>query len=125
MKINEILTEANTGSLIPDVADALPATTVLTDLPNTDPYLQYRMGLALAAARAHNDGDISFEETSAWGENMAVTAYSDEDLETLRLALKLMPGLNQSHLISTVKSEESKSVGKQSPMQPKGPIVRK
>lgn len=124
MKIHEILSEGNTGSLSADVADALPATEVLTDLPNTDPYLQYRMGLALAAARAHAAGDISFEETSAFGENMAVTAYSNEDLETLELARKLMPGLNASRLISTVKSEEAKDVGKQSPMQPRGPITR-
>jgi hypothetical protein len=124
MKINEILSEGNTGSLIPDVARALPATEVLTDLPNTDPYLQYRMGLALAAARAYEAGDISFEETSAFGENMAITAYSNEDLETLRLALKLMPGLNADHLISTVKSEEGKTVSKQSPVQPRGPITR-
>lgn len=123
-KINKMLAEGNTGSLIADVADALPATEVLTDLPNTDPYLQYRMGLALAAARAHEAGDISFEETSAWGENMAVISYTDQDLETLKLAQKLMPGLNAGHLISTVKSEEGKRVYKQSVTRPQGPITR-
>jgi hypothetical protein len=122
--INNLLIEGNIGSLVPDVARALPATEVLTNLPNTDPYLQYRMGLALAAARAHEAGDISFDETSAFGENMAVTAYSNEDLETLKLALKLMPGLNSSHLISTVKSEEGRHVSKQSPVQARGPITR-
>ena len=111
-------------SMSADVEAALPATEVLTDLPNTDPYLQYRMGLALAAARAHAAGDISFEETSAWGENMVVTSYSKEDLETLQLALKLMPGLNAKHLISTVKSEEGKRVNTQSPVSPRGPITR-
>ena len=48
MKINEILQENAVGTLQPDVADALPNTTVLTDFKNTDPYEQYRMGLAIA-----------------------------------------------------------------------------
>ena len=125
MKINEILNE-NTGTLQPSVADALPNTTVLTDVQNNDAYTQYRMGLAIASARAKAAGDIPhFDETSAWGENMVVAAYSDADQETLELALKLMPGKNGHHQISTSRSEEAKDVGKQSPMQPRGPIVRK
>ena len=83
MKINEILNE-NTGTLQPSVADALPNTTVLTDLKNTDPYEQYRMGLAIAGARAKAAGDIAkFNADSAWGENMVITAYTDAEQETL------------------------------------------
>ena len=125
MKINKILNE-NTGTLQPSVADALPNTTVLTDLKNTDPYEQYRMGLAIAGARAKAAGDIAeFNADSAWGENMVITAYTDAEQETLELALKLVPNKSAHHSISTAKSEEAKDVGKQSPMQPRGPIVRK
>lgn len=126
MKINEILSENATGKLQPAVADALPNTTVLTQVKNTDPYQQYRMGLAIASARAKAAGEIpEFDETSAWGENMVVTAYTDADQETLELGLKLMPGLNAQRSISTPRSEESKDVSKQSPMQPRGPITKK
>lgn len=122
MKINEILTEGGTGSLTPAVARAIPDVTVLPDLKNTDPYMQYRMGLALAAARANEAGEVSFEETSAWGENMSVVSYTPEDQETLDLALKLMPGVNADYRISTIKSEEAPDVQKTSPMQSRGPI---
>ena len=126
MKINEILVEENTGSLQPSVADALPNTTVLTDVQNNDAYTQYRMGMAIASARAKAAGEIpEFDETSAWGENMVVTAYTDADQETLEMGLALMPGLNAHRSISTPKSEEAKDVGKQSPMQPRGPITRR
>jgi hypothetical protein len=84
------------------------------------------MGLAIAGARAKATGEIpKFDETSAWGENMVVTAYTDADQETLELGLKLMPGLNAHHSISTARSEESKEVSTQSPMQPRGPITRR
>lgn len=123
MKIHEILSEGNTGSLSADVADALPNTTVLTDMLNTDPYLQYRMGLAIAGARAKDQGLIpAFDEKSAWGENMVVTAYTPEDEETLQLALKDMPGLNAQRQISTPNSTEATDVYKQSPVQNRGAI---
>lgn len=122
MKINEILTEGGTGSLLSGIAHALPDVNVLTDLKNTDPYLQYRMGIALAAARAHDEDQIDFAETSAWGENMAVVSYTEEDQRTLDLALKLMPGVNAAKQISTRKSEEATDVQKTSPMPARGPI---
>lgn len=89
----------------------LPATYILPNLPNQDPYLQYRMGLQLAAA-----GPDMYKPAadSPWGENMAVTAYSSGDEEILKQALK------QSHqaaeLITTAKSEEPKSINKTSPV---------
>ena len=114
MKINEILGEGKDDSVRRDVELAVPDTSVLPDLPNQDPYLQYRMGLAIAAARAHNAGHIDFDETSAWGENMVVTAYSEEDDETLDMALKLMPGLNARRRITTPGSDEMPDVNKTS-----------
>jgi hypothetical protein len=126
MKINEILVEQNTGTLQPDVAAAIPQATVLTQVKNTDPYQQYRMGLAIAGARAKAAGEIAdVDEASAWGENMVVVAYTPEDQETLEMGLALMPGENASRSISTPKSEEAPNVGKQSPMQPRGPITRR
>lgn len=126
MKINEILVEQNTGALQPDVAAAIPQTTVLTQVKNTDPYRQYRMGLAIAGARARAAGEIPEpDKNSAWGENMVVVAYTPEDQETLEMGLALMPGENVQKSITTPKSEESPTVGKQSPVQPRGPITKR
>ena len=118
MKIKEILTEGGTGSLANAVKKAMPATVTLPALPNQDAYLQYRMGLAMAAARADHS---SFEQASAFGENMTIVGYTDADLETIQLALKLMGKqyAKGSKLIGTHRSEEAADVGKTSPLAKK------
>lgn len=74
-----------------DIADAtLPGVFVQQQLRNTDPYMQYRMGLAMAAARAKDKGYVDFEQESAFGENLIQVMYSPEDEETIMLASKLM-----------------------------------
>ncbi|CAB4128075.1 hypothetical protein UFOVP112_3 [uncultured Caudovirales phage] len=125
MRAREFISENATGTLQPSIADALPNTTVLTQVKNTDPYQQYRMGLAIAGARAKAAGEIAeVDEASAWGENMVVTAYTPEDQETLEMGLALMPGENAHHAISTARSEEAKDVSKQSVTRDRGPIKR-
>ena len=131
MKITEIISEGRATSEIHALAipaaesGPLPDTISLTDLKNTDPYMQYRMGLAIAAARARDQNLIpEFSETTAWGENVVVTAYTPEDEETLQLALKLMPGKNAQCQISSKKSTEDPSVYKQSPIQNRGGIQK-
>ena len=52
MKIREVIVENGTGSLAPGVARAMPTTWELPALSNQDPYLQYRMGVAMASARS-------------------------------------------------------------------------
>ena len=123
MKIREVIVENGTGSLAPAVARTLPSTYVLPHLKNQDPYLQYRMGMALAAAR-HPE---NWETQSAFGENMSVVGYTDADDETLKLALKLIGPeyAAGAKLISTKKSEEATDVNKTSPMQAQGPIRRR
>lgn len=116
MRANEFINEDNTGSLGPGVAQAMPATYVLPDLKNQDPYLQYRFGLALASARAVSAGEIPFETESKFGENMTVVARSKEEEETIDMALKLFGKLNRKEMISTRPSEESSDVYKQSPV---------
>ena len=116
MRAYEFITEDNTGSLGPGVADAMPATYVMPELKNQDPYLQYRFGLALASARARSAGEVTYNSASKFGENMTVVARSKEEEETLAMALALFGHLNSSHLISTSKSEETADVYKQSPV---------
>jgi len=95
-------------------ADALPGVYVQRQLRNTDTYMQYRMGLALAAARADANGDIEFGQESAWAENFINVMYADADKETIMLASKLM-GVTPTEITDT-KSREPKTTSTQSPV---------
>lgn len=117
MRAKEFITEEE------DIGDssadrAAPATYALPDLKNQDPYLQYRFGLAVAAARAHNNGDVEYHDESDYGENMIVLTRSKEEQETLAMALALFGKDNSKELISTPKSEETKDTNTKSPIQP-------
>ena len=121
MRAYEFITEGRTGSLAPDVAEALPATYVIPELPNQDPYLQYRFGVAMAAAKGAKqragDDIPPFEKTSAWGENQIVIGYMDPNVGAdIDDALKQM-GLRGKRMISTPTSEEAKDVDKTSPIK--------
>jgi len=72
-----------------DQASAIPHAMVNTQLRNTDTYMQYRYGVALAAAAAHEDSN-EFEQESAWSENVGLVGYTDEEVELIRAADKLM-----------------------------------
>ena len=115
MRAKEFIPESSghTGSLQDDVARALPATFVLPELKNQDAYLQYRFGVALAAARGAKaraeDGMPPFATTSAWGENQIVVSYDPSIEELIDDALKLM-GKSKKIQISTSKSQESTDV---------------
>jgi hypothetical protein len=72
------------------MSNPLPGAFVQRDLRNTDPYMQYRYGVALAGSRAHAAGEVEFEQESTWAENLGIVAYTAEDEETIKLADKMM-----------------------------------
>lgn len=115
------LSEGKTGTLEPDVARALPAAYVIPELPNQDPYLQYRFGVAMAGAKGAKkraeDGVTSYSKESIWGENEIVVSYDPDIEEHIDDALKQM-GIKGKKLISTPKSEESPDIAHQSPVKP-------
>ena len=115
MKSSDFLTE-HTEPLSSDQAHALPAAFVLPDLKNNDAYLQYRFGIALAAARAADAGEVSLDAETVFCENMAVIARSKEEEETLSMALRSFGTHNRSKQISSSTSEESPSVAAVSPV---------
>jgi hypothetical protein len=123
MKIKEVIVEGGTGSLSPAVARAMPTTWELPALSNQDPYLQYRMGVAMASARSGEP----METESAFGENMSIVGYTEADDETVRLALKTMGKkyAKGARSIATRKSEEATDVYKTSPMKAQRPIKRR
>jgi hypothetical protein len=71
-----------------EVAAAIPNARVVSQLRNTDTYMQYRYGIALAAAAASQGEE--FEQESAWSENVGLVGYTDADMETIKRADKLM-----------------------------------
>ena len=95
-------------------AEPLPGVYVQRQLRNTDTYMQYRMGLALAAARADKAGHIKFNQESSWAENFINVMWSDEDEETIMLASKLM-GVSPTAITDT-KSREPKTTHSTSPV---------
>jgi len=121
MRAREFIREGRTGSLQPDVAAALPATYAIPELPNQDPYLQYRFGVAMAGAKGaekrREDGVASYEKESAWGENEIVVSFDPNIDKYIDDALGQM-GLRGKKLISTIKSEETSDVDKMSPVKP-------
>jgi hypothetical protein len=101
-------------SLNAEVDAALPGVWVQRQLRNTDPYMQYRYGVALAAARADAAGHIEFEQESPWAENLTIVGYTPEDEETVKLADKMM-GVTATRIADSA-SRESKEVNTKSPV---------
>lgn len=120
MRAHEFITEGRTGSLQDDVAKALPATYVIPELPNQDPYLQYRFGVAIAGAKGAKkraeDNVPQFSEKSAFGENEIVVSYGEDMGPIIADALKAM-GVKGKKKLSTTKSEEVKDVSVVSPVK--------
>lgn len=97
MRAKEFLPESESAkthgkfvSLTADADAALPGVWVQRQLRNTDPYMQYRYGLALAAARANEAGHVEFEQESTWAENLTIVGFSPEDDAVIKMADKLM-----------------------------------
>jgi hypothetical protein len=88
--LKEIKLHGTYGHVDQNVSDSLPGAFVQRDLRNTDPYMQYRYGVALAGARAKAEHDVDFDQESAWAENFAIVTYTKEDEETIRLADAMM-----------------------------------
>lgn len=102
--IAEVKLHGTFGKVDAQVSNSLPGAFVQRELRNTDPYMQYRYGMALAGARANKDHDVNFEQESAWAENLALVTFSPEDEETIRLADKLM-GVKASRIASNRSTE--------------------
>lgn len=120
MRAYEFIFESKTGSIQQDVALALPGTWAIPQLKNQDPYLQYRFGVAIAGAKGakkrHDDGIPPYSKESIFGENEIVVSFDPNVGEYIDDALQMM-GMSGKKLISTMKSEETSTVQKTSPVQ--------
>lgn len=121
MKIKDIVSEGykgyvgrlkDFGSTRGEVDPALPNAMIEPQVRNTDAYMQGRYGQALAAAAAMQAGD-KFEQESAWAENFGMVAYSQEEIDIIKQADKLM-GVSSIKLSD--KSREKDDIGSKSPV---------
>lgn len=124
MKINEIVSESyapklhgKVKKLRKGVDNSLPGVFVQRQLRNTDAYMQYRYGLAVAAARAVENGDVEFADETAFAENLTQVMYAAADEETIKMASKLF-GVTPTQIANT-KSQENPNVNKSSPVAKK------
>jgi hypothetical protein len=99
------------GKVKRGVDQSIPNARIEPQLRNTDTYMQGRYGIALAAAAA-SQGE-SFEQESAWAENLGMLAYSDEEIKIIQAADKLM-GVKSVAL--SKKSKERDDIGSISPV---------
>lgn len=118
MRIKDLLQETKLsgkpGNLQKGVSEELPGAFVQRELRNTDPYMQYRYGIAVATARAEKNGDVEFDQESPWAENLTQVMYVPEDEETIKLASKLM-GVTPTKIADN-KSHETRDVSTASPV---------
>jgi len=117
MKINEILSESlhnidyfKSGEVSDDVKGSLRGLVAFKQLRTTDTYLQYRMGIAFAAAG--NDDAIDAE--SAFAENMVAVAYTDAEMEIIKKTAARL-GVDVTVLTKSDRVEQS-DVNKKSPV---------
>jgi hypothetical protein len=108
MRAKEFLPETKLhgtfGKVDIQVSNSLPGAFVQRELRNTDPYMQYRYGIALAGARANKEHEVNFEQESAWAENLSLVPFSVEDEETIKLADKMM-GVTATRIASSKSTE--------------------
>jgi hypothetical protein len=124
MRASEFVSESvqvkthGTPSVLPSDMDAtLPGVFVQKQLRNTDPYMQYRYGVAVATSRAIAAGELpadSFSQETGFAENLTQVMFSPQDLETIKLASKLM-GTEPTQIADT-KSREPHTVNITSPV---------
>lgn len=116
MRIVELICEQNT-SMQADVSAALPATYVIPKLQNQDAYHQYRFGVAIAKAKGRKAGAQEYHDESVWGENQVIVSFGNTADDYIDDALKDI-GLSPSDkkMITTDKSEETKTVNTVSPV---------
>ena len=118
MRAHEFISESSI-SLMKDVAHTLPPSYALPQLKNQDPYLQYRFGVALAAAKARRlDGNVEkYEKETPWGENQVVVSYGEDVGSDVDAALRDI-GMPGKRRVSSKKSVEIPGTDKNSPVKP-------
>jgi hypothetical protein len=128
MRAKEFITEQR--ELPPESAEPMRYTYVLPGLSASNPYKNYRMGVAVARARSdygkslnsqNKDIDPYMPEWSAetpFGEHAVVAGMGPGIIPVIDAALKMTGTPGGKQLVSTANSEEPDFVTTQSPVKP-------
>jgi hypothetical protein len=110
MKSTEIIVENNTTPHSAGVKRSLPKILVFPNLTNQDAYLQYRFGLAMASAGAVAKGEVKYQKTNEFGEQLVVVPQTQAEEDIVNLARKIYK------VVSSPQSEEATDVINVSPV---------
>ena len=123
MRAREFVSEGRTGTITRDVGLALPGAFKIPALQNSDPYKQYRFGVAIAgakgAAQRKADGVPPFDgPSSVFGEDMIIVSYDPHVKDYIDDALNSMHMPSSDAVqIGTMASQEAPDVDTTSPVR--------
>jgi len=124
MRAREFIAEQR--ELPPEISEPLRYTYVLPGLSASDPYNNYRFGVAMARARSDGGTDQAqvdaflppWEAETAFGEHGVVSGFDSNVDSVIDLALKMTKTPGGKKLVSSAESIEPKSVDTVSPVKP-------
>ena len=124
MRAREFIAEQR--ELPPEISEPLRFTYVLPGLSASDPYNNYRFGVAMARARSDMGQDAeqaerfmpAWEAETAFGEHGVVSGFDVNVDPVIDRALSMTNTPGGKKMVSSAASEEPKSVSKQSPIKP-------
>jgi hypothetical protein len=122
MIAREFITEGR--ELSPEQADPMQHTYVIPGLSASDPYNNYRFGVAMARARSDAGTDGLTKDMPAWssqtafGEHGVVVGMNSSIEQVIDQALTMTDTAGGKELVSTADSREPSLVDTQSPVKP-------
>jgi hypothetical protein len=122
MRAREFIREQR--DLPPETKEPLQNTFVLPGLTSSDPYKNYRFGVAIARARSDAATDDVDKFRPKWstetpfGEHAVIVGFSNNVDPIIDAALKMTKTPGGKRLVSTAQSEEPAFVDKTSPVKP-------
>jgi hypothetical protein len=124
MRAREFITEQQ--KLPPEISEPLRYTYVLPGLSASDPYNNYRFGVAMARARSDMGQDAmqaerfmpAWETETAFGEHGVVSGFDANVDPVIDKALSMTKTPGGKKLVSSSESQEPQTTGKQSPIKP-------
>jgi hypothetical protein len=121
MRAREFIVEQR--ELAPELADPMRYTYVIPGLSASDPYNNYRFGVAMARARSDAGTDGLTKNIPAWssetafGEHGVVVGMNSSIAQVIDQALVMTDTAGGKELVSTAESQEPALVDKVSPIK--------
>ena len=122
MRAREFITE-QAAQLPPEQANPMAYTYVIPGLSASDPYRNYRFGVALARARSEavkdgvNPNMPEWHDETAFGEHGVIAGMNSDIAKIIDDALTMTKTPGGKRMMSTGLSEEPKFVDTQSPVK--------